>query len=66
MELPLDTVGRRIADIRARLQGVTADPLAADYPRVEDGARGVHFIETVLKSAGSTQKWIPLGDTTNG
>lgn len=50
------------ADIRARLQGVAADPLAADYPRVEDGARGVHFIETVLESSRSTQKWTPFGD----
>ena len=50
------------ADIRARLQGVAADPLAADYPRVEDGARGVHFIEKVLESSLSTQKWTLLGD----
>lgn len=48
------------ADIRARLQGVTPDPLAADYPRVEDGARGVHFIEKVLESAASTQKWTAM------
>ncbi|WP_236635153.1 Gfo/Idh/MocA family protein [Rhodoferax sp. TS-BS-61-7] len=50
------------ADIRARLQGVAADPLAADYPRVEDGARGVHFIEKVLESSRSTQKWTHLGN----
>ena len=49
------------ADIRAHLQGVAADPLAADYPRVEDGARGVHFIEKVLESSRSTTKWTPLG-----
>lgn len=54
-----------VADIRARLQGVAADPLAADYPRVEDGARGVHFIEKVLESAGSTQKWTRLGNAPN-
>jgi len=48
------------ADIRARLQGVVADPLAADYPRVEDGARGVHFIDKVLESAGSMQKWTAM------
>ena len=45
------------ADIRASLQGVAADPLAADYPRVEDGARGVHFIEKVLESSASQTKW---------
>jgi predicted dehydrogenase len=45
------------ADIRARLEGQCADPLAADYPRVEDGARGVRFIERTLASAASEIKW---------
>ncbi|MDZ7937110.1 MAG: Gfo/Idh/MocA family oxidoreductase [Rhodoferax sp.] len=48
------------ADIRARLQGMTADPLVTDYPRVEAGARGVRFIEKVLASSRSTAKWTPL------
>ena len=39
------------ADIRARLSGVQADPLAADYPHVEDGARGVRFIERTVASS---------------
>ena len=47
------------ADIRARLGGVAADPLAADYPRVEDGARGVRFIERTVASAKSEAKWTP-------
>jgi len=46
-----------VADIRARLEGVAADPLAADYPRVEDGARGVRFIERTVASAASAAKW---------
>ena len=45
------------ADIRARLAGTVADPLAADYPRVEDGARGVRFIERAVASAASEAKW---------
>ncbi|VTU17468.1 Gfo/Idh/MocA family protein [Variovorax sp. PBL-E5] len=45
------------ADIRARLAGMQADPLAADYPRVEEGARGVRFIERTLASATSGLKW---------
>lgn len=45
------------ADIRARQAGTVADPLHADYPRVEDGARGVRFIERVVASAISEQKW---------
>jgi len=47
------------ADIRARLAGQPADPLAADYPRVEDGARGVRFIERTVASAQSELKWTP-------
>lgn len=46
-----------VADIRARLEGVAVDPLAADYPRVEDGARGVRFIERTVASAASEAKW---------
>ena len=45
------------ADIRARQAGTAPDPLHADYPRVEDGARGVRFIERVVASAVSEQKW---------
>lgn len=47
------------ADIRARLEGRPADPLEADYPRVEDGARGVRFIERTVASARSDLKWTP-------
>jgi predicted dehydrogenase len=47
------------ADIRARLAGEPADPLDADYPRVEDGARGVRFIERTVASAQSELKWTP-------
>ena len=45
------------ADIRARLAGTTADAMTADYPRVEDGARGVRFIERTVASAASDAKW---------
>jgi len=49
--------GGVVADIDARLSGVQPDPLAADYPRVEDGARGVRFIERTVASAQSEAKW---------
>ena len=49
------------ADIRARLAGTQATALQADYPRVEDGARGVRMIEKVVESAQSDRKWTPLG-----
>ena len=32
-----------------------------DFPTVEDGARGVQFIETIIKSGSSSQKWISFG-----
>ncbi|NML47360.1 Gfo/Idh/MocA family oxidoreductase [Ramlibacter sp. G-1-2-2] len=48
------------AAIRARAKGVAPDPLEADYPDVEAGARGVRFIETVLESARSSAKWTRL------
>ncbi len=51
------------ADIRAHAAGRAADPLAADYPRVEDGAEGVRFIEKVVESAASERKWTALADS---
>jgi predicted dehydrogenase len=48
------------ADIAARLGGTAADPLVADYPRVEDGARGVRFIEKAVESAASERKWTAM------
>lgn len=32
-----------------------------DYPTLEDGARGVHFIEKTVESAQSERKWTALG-----
>jgi hypothetical protein len=43
------------ADIRAKLGD--EHPVMADYPRVEEGARGVRFIEMVLESSRSQEKW---------
>ncbi len=43
--------------VRARLEGRKPDPLALDFPSVEDGLRGMLFLETLLASAKSKQKW---------
>jgi predicted dehydrogenase len=48
------------ADIQARAAGVDPDPIAADYPRVEAGARGVRFIEKAVASAQAERKWIDM------
>jgi len=43
--------------VRARLTRTKPDPLALDFPSVDDGLRGMLFIETVLASTKSKQKW---------
>ena len=49
--------------IRARLAGGEPDPLALDYPTVDDGLRGMLFIDAVVASARSSQKWTRLPRT---
>ncbi|MCK4291757.1 MAG: Gfo/Idh/MocA family oxidoreductase [Planctomycetes bacterium] len=43
--------------VRARMTRTKADPLAKDFPNVDDGLRGMLFIETVLASTKSQRKW---------
>jgi len=43
--------------VRARITRTKPDPLALDFPDVNDGLRGMLFIETVLASTKSKQKW---------
>ncbi|UCG58096.1 MAG: Gfo/Idh/MocA family oxidoreductase [Phycisphaerales bacterium] len=43
--------------LRARLEGTRPDPLMKDFPNVDDGLRGMLFIDTVLASTKSKQKW---------
>lgn len=51
---------RDVADtIRARQEGREPTALESDFPTVYDGARGVFFIEKVVESSQSTQKWLP-------
>jgi predicted dehydrogenase len=44
----------------ARLAGEKPDPLMLDFPDVDDGVRGMLFIETVLDSARSAKKWTKM------
>ncbi|MCD6078251.1 MAG: Conserved hypothetical oxidoreductase [Ramlibacter sp.] len=46
--------------IRAHGRGRAPEPLEADYPDVQVGARGVRFIEAVLASARSREKWTSI------
>jgi predicted dehydrogenase len=49
------------ADLRLReAHGRAATREEADYPRIEDGVRGVRFIEKTVASSASDVKWTPL------
>lgn len=43
--------------VRSRIMKIKPDPLALDFPDVEDGLRGMLFLQTLLASAKSNQKW---------
>lgn len=43
--------------LTAKLDGTQPSPEALDFPSVEDGVRGMAFIDNVVKSAQSEQKW---------
>ncbi len=46
--------------VRASLSGEPPEPLALDFPNVDDGMRGMLFVESVLASAQSSEKWTPV------
>jgi hypothetical protein len=39
---------------------LAADDPALDYPRIEDGVRGMAFIEAVVKSSKANAAWTHL------
>jgi predicted dehydrogenase len=43
--------------VQARLAGTEPDP-TADFPTVGDGVRGMRFIERVIESGKSSEKWL--------
>jgi hypothetical protein len=46
--------------VRAKLTRTKPDKLALDFPDVDDGLRGMLFIDTVLASTKSRQKWTKM------
>lgn len=44
--------------IRAKEAGTEPNPLYTDFPSVQDGVRGMRFIERVIYSGKSKQKWV--------
>ncbi|MBN1791087.1 MAG: Gfo/Idh/MocA family oxidoreductase [Bacteroidales bacterium] len=49
--------------VRAKLEGRTPQSEWLDFPTIEDGVRGMQFIETVVQAGyDDTKKWIPFAD----
>lgn len=46
--------------IRAKMAHVKPDPLALDFPNVDDGVRGMAFIETVVRSGKKGAVWTKM------
>ncbi|MDP9230957.1 MAG: Gfo/Idh/MocA family oxidoreductase, partial [Bacteroidota bacterium] len=46
--------------LSAKLEGHDTKPEAMDFPRVEDGVRGMAFIDNVVNSGKSEKKWLPF------
>lgn len=46
--------------VRAVADGVEADPVALDYPKIDDGVRGMAFIEAVVASSKANAGWTTL------
>jgi len=46
--------------VKCAIAGTKPSALALDFPGVNEGVRGILFIETVVTSAKSNQKWTPM------
>lgn len=52
--------------VQALRDGRTPDPLDLDFPTVQDGARGVHFVEAAVASARAGAAWVDARYTPPG
>ena len=50
------------ATLQARLAGEEPRPEDLDFPSVEEGVRGMQFIDAIVSTKNSNQKWILLTD----
>ena len=46
--------------VKCAIEGEKPSELVADFPGVDEGVRGMLFIETVVASSKSQQKWTPM------
>lgn len=44
--------------VRKRINGETPTEIELDFPTIEDGIRGMQFVETVIASGKSNSKWV--------
>ncbi|MDN5211555.1 Gfo/Idh/MocA family oxidoreductase [Fulvivirgaceae bacterium BMA12] len=47
--------------VRAHKNNQTIDPVDSDFPTIEDGVRGMMFIEAVVASSNENSKWLEFG-----
>ena len=51
------------ATVMAKMDGVEPTPAMLDFPNVEDGIRGMQFIDTVVKAGYDDEaKWVKFGE----
>lgn len=48
--------------VRAHQSNQTLDPSDQDFPTIDDGVRGMMFIETIVASSNENSKWLEFGD----
>ena len=46
--------------MKARLSGQQPNPIHLDFPGIEEGIRGLAFVDTCLASARSQEKWTKM------
>jgi len=46
--------------VRKRMNGETPNEFDLDFPGIEDGIRGLKFVETVIASGKSNSKWLKM------
>jgi hypothetical protein len=44
--------------LSARINGGSVDDQLVDFPSIKEGVRGMAFIENVVKSSKSNEKWV--------
>jgi predicted dehydrogenase len=46
--------------VQAHNNGVAPDPVRKDFPTIQDGVRGMRFVEKVIASGKSKAKWVKM------